>query len=242
MRETAGLDVENPPVAGVTTFIGPGVGGRRRNDTVVMGAVQRRLETLYPYMKGHGQKVSFEAAAMGEELDLSQESLEQLRVCAYLMDIGMIDETIHALIKDCSDTGVDYIQNADLRRAVERHPVIGARKLEELGFPRPIVLAVRHHHEWYNGWGYPDGLSGVAVPLLARILAVADAFTSISSDRPFRLGCTAAEALEEITGYAGVQFDPSIVPALEKIVTQKERATESLVDKTLDLAVDELEA
>ncbi len=236
------MDAENPLSQGETTFISPGVGGRRRNDTVVMGAVQRRLESMYPYMKGHWQRVSFEASAMGEELELSQEQLEQLRVCAYLMDIGMIDESIHALIKDNSETGVDYMQNADLRRAVERHPVIGARKLEELGFPRPIVLAVRHHHEWYNGWGYPDGLSGVAIPLLARMLTVADAFVSIGSDRPFRLGCTPPEALEEIIGYTGVQFDPFVVPALEKIVTQKAHATESLIDKTLDLVVEDLES
>jgi HD-GYP domain-containing protein (c-di-GMP phosphodiesterase class II) len=207
-----------------------------------MGAVQRRLETMYPYMKGHWQRVSFEASAMGEELDIGQEGLEQLRVCAYLMDIGMIDESIHALIQDNRETGVDYMQNADIRRAVERHPVIGSRKLEELGFPRPIVLAVRHHHEWYNGWGYPDGLSGVSVPQLSRILMVADAFVSITSDRPFRSGCSPSEALEEIVGYAGVQFDPYVVPTLEKIVTQKARATESLIDKTLDLAAEEFEA
>lgn len=204
-----------------------------------MGAVQRRLESMYPYLKGHWVRVAFEASAMGEELELSREALEQVRTCAYLMDIGMIDESIHALIATCTESGVDYMQNADIRRAVERHPVLGAKKLEELGFPRPIVLAVRHHHEWYNGWGYPDGLSGVAVPLLARILTVADAFVSITSERPFRSGCTPAEALEEIVGYAGVQFDPWVVPALEKIVTQKAHATESLIDKTLDLALEE---
>lgn len=215
--------------------------GRRLNDTVVMGAVQRRLEALYPYMKGHWQRVVFEAAAMAEELDLSHEALEQLRVCGYLMDIGMIDESIHAHVKGCTLSGVDYMQDAEVRRAVERHPVLGANKLEELGFPRPIVLAVRHHHEWYNGWGYPDGLSGVAIPLIARLLAVADAFVSITSDRPFRSGCTPSEALEEIVGYSGVQFDPWVVPALEKIVTQKAYATESLIDKTLDLAVEEQE-
>jgi len=219
------------------TFIGPGVHGRRRNDTVVMGAVQRRLESLYPYQKGHWQRVSFEASAMGEELDLSREALEQLRTCAYLMDIGMIDESIHGFVAGSTESGNDYMQNADIRRAVERHPVLGAKKLEELGFPRPIVMAVRHHHEWYNGWGYPDGLSGVAIPLLARILMASDAFVSITSERPFRSGCTPAEALDEIIGYAGVQFDPWVVPALEKIVTQKAHATESLIDKTLDLAL-----
>jgi len=221
------------------TFIGPRAQGRRRNDTVVMGAVQRRLEAMYPYQKGHWQRVSFEASAMGEELELSREALEQLRICAYLQDIGMIDESIHALVSGCTDSGVDYMQNADVRRAVERHPVLGARKLEELGFSRPIVLTVRHHHEWYNGWGYPDGLSGVAIPLLARILMVSDAFVSITSERPFRSGCTPAEALDEIIGYAGVQFDPWVVPALEKIVTQKAHATESLIDKTLYLALEE---
>jgi len=182
------------------TFVGMPGGGQRRNDTVIMGAVQRRLEAMYPYMKGHWQRIAFESAALGEELDLSQDALEQLRMCAYLMDIGMIDESIHALTVNCSQTGVDYMQNPDVRRTVERHPVMGARKLEELGFPRSIILAVRHHHEWYNGWGYPDGLSGVAIPLLARLLAVADAFVSITSDRPFRQGCTPAEALDEIIG------------------------------------------
>ena len=127
----------------------------------------------------------------------------------------------------------------NIRRAVERHPVLGAKKLEELGFSRPIVLAVRHHHEWYNGWGFPDGLSGVAIPLLARILMVTDAYVSITSERPFRDGCSPLEALDEITGYAGVQFDTWVVPALEKIVTQKAHESDSLLDKTLDLAIEE---
>jgi HD-GYP domain-containing protein (c-di-GMP phosphodiesterase class II) len=236
------LDSGEPQILGETTYIGMGVKGRSGNDTVVMGAVQRRLEMMYPYMKGHWQQVSFEAGAMGEELDLSREAMEQLRICAYLMDMGMIDETIHALIKDNTETGVDFMQNADIRRAIERHPVLGARKLEELGFSQPIVQGVRHHHEWYNGWGYPDGLSGVSIPLPARILMVADAFVSMTSDRPFRPAGTVEEALDEIDSYTGVQFDPYVVPALEKVVTQKSHETDSLIDRTLDLAAEEFEA
>jgi HD-GYP domain-containing protein (c-di-GMP phosphodiesterase class II) len=236
------LDSGEPRILGETTYIGMGVKGRSGNDTVVMGAVQRRLEMMYPYMKGHWQQVSFEAGAMGEELDLSREAMEQLRICAYLMDMGMIDETIHALIKDNTETGVDFMQNADIRRAIERHPVLGARKLEELGFSQPIVQGVRHHHEWYNGWGYPDGLSGVSIPLPARILMVADAFVSMTSDRPFRPAGTVEEALDEIDSYTGVQFDPYVVPALEKVVTQKSHETDSLIDRTLDLAAEEFEA
>jgi HD-GYP domain-containing protein (c-di-GMP phosphodiesterase class II) len=236
------LDSDELQILGETTYIGTGIRGRRSNDTVVMGAVQRRLETMYCYMKGHWQRVSFEAGAVGEDLDLGQEALDQLRVSAYLMDIGMIDETIHALVNDNTDTGVDYMQSADVRRAVERHPVLGARKLEELGFPRPIVQAVRHHHEWYNGWGYPDGLSGVSIPMLARVLMVADAYVSLMSDRPFRAACNQEEALEEIVSYTGIQFDPYVVPVLERIVTHKSRETESLIDKTMDLTAEEFEA
>jgi len=216
------------------TAVSHGTNGRRRNDTVVMGAVQRKLEALYPYMDGHWQRIAFEAAALGEEIDLSTETLEQLRECAYLMDIGMIDESIHALVANCTKTGVDYMQNPDIRRSVEKHPVIGAQRLKELGFPEPIVLAVRHHHEWFNGWGYPDGLAGQAVPVLARVLAVVDAFVSVTSDRPFRAACTQAEALEEINGYSGVQFDPMVVPALEKVVRRKNHVIKSLLDKTLE--------
>lgn len=223
-------------------FTSPDERIKRRNDTVLMGAVQRRLEALYPYLKGHWNRVAFEAAGIGSELGLSQEALEQLRVCAYLMDIGMLDEQIHSLVATCTESGVDYMQNPEIRRAVERHPVVGAKKLEELGFARPVVLGVRHHHEWYNGWGYPDGLSGVAIPILARLLAVADAFVSIQSERPFRAGCSPAEALEEIVSYSGIQFDPWIVPALEKIVTQKAQSPESIIDKSLDIALEEEES
>lgn len=220
----------------------PPTRGRERNDTVVMGAVQRRLESLYPYMKGHWQRIAFEGAGICEELELSRDDLELFRTCAYLMDIGMIDDSIHALVAKCTDKGVDYMQNAEIRRAVERHPILGSIKLEELGFPKPVVLAVRHHHEWYNGWGYPDGISGVKIPAISRILSVTDAFVSLTSDRPFRYSCPAEEALEEIIGYSGVQFDPWVVPALEKVVTQDSHATESLIDRGMDLDEEEFEA
>ncbi|MDD5748363.1 MAG: HD domain-containing protein [Actinomycetota bacterium] len=227
-------DLLGEPEEGEIFFTATDKQPKRLNDTLVMRAVQRRLEALYPYLQGHWQRVAFEAAGLGRVLELSQEALQQVRKCAYLMDIGMLHESIHSLIATCTEAGVDYMQDADARRYVEKHPVIGADKLHELGFPRTIVLAVRHHHEWYNGWGYPDGLSGVAIPLLSRLLAVADAFVSIQSDRPYRSGCTATEALEEIVSYSGIQFDPWIVPALDKIVTQKVQKQETLLDKPLE--------
>lgn len=211
---------------------------KRLNTTVVMGAVQRRLEGLYPYMRGHWQEVALKSAAIAEELGLGAEEIEQVRVCAYLMDVGMTDESISSVLRECTETGTDYM-SSDVRRATERHPVIGAAKLEKLGFPREIVLGVRHHHEWYNGWGYPDGLSGKAIPLISRLLAVADTFVALGEERPYRLACTPSEALEEISGYSSVQFDPEIVSSLEKIVTQKVWDAETLIDKTIDIPTEE---
>ena len=210
--------------------------GEEHAEGIILVTVLRRLETLYPFMAGHWQQVAFEAFAIGEELDLSREALEQLRSCAFVMDIGMIDESIHFLVAAEAESGLDYMQNPDTRKLVERHPVLGSRKLEELDFAAEVVSAVRHHHEWFNGWGYPDGLSGVTIPMLSRVLAVSDAFVSTTRDLPYKAGCGEAEALEEIVGYAGVQFDPWVVPALEKVVNRKNAGPECLIDRTIDLA------
>lgn len=209
---------------------------KKLNVTMLMGAVQRRLEGLYPYMKGHWQKVAFESAVIGEELGLGAEEIEQVRVCAYLMDIGMTDYSISSVLADCTKTGTDYM-GSDVRRATELHPVIGAAKLEKLGFPREIVLGVRHHHEWYGGWGYPDGLSGKAIPLISRCLAVADTFVALGEERPFRAACTTPEALEEILSYSPVQFDPEVVEALERVVAKRVQDTETFIEKTIDFPI-----
>lgn len=207
---------------------------------IILGTVLRRLESMYPFMAGHWQQVALQAFSTGEELDLSREALEQLRTCAIIMDIGMLDDSIHSMVAAEVDRGLDFMQNPDIRLAVERHSVLGSRKLEELGFEGEVVRAVRYHHEWFNGWGYPEGLSGVTIPLLSRVLSVADAFVSITRDVPFRAGCGEAEALEEIVGYAGVQFDPWVVPALEKAVGRKAATADCLID--IELTLEEFEA
>lgn len=207
-------------------------------EELIEGFLQR-LEAQYPYMEGHWRRVALQAWSMGEALDLGREALDRLRTCSLVLDIGMLDDAIYSLVAADAENGVDFMQNPDVRLVVERHPIIGARMLEELGFPGEVTAAVRHHHEWYNGWGYPDGLSGVTIPMLARILAVADAFVNITRDQPFRAGCEDAEALEEIVGYAGVQFDPWVVPALQKAVSGEAGVPESLIDRTIDLALEE---
>jgi len=110
---------------------------------------------------------------------------------------------------------------------IRTHAVAGARLLEAAGLPAAVVVAVRHHHEFFNGIGYPDRLAAEDIPLAARILAVADAFHAITSDRPHRSARTCAEALEELERFAGIQFDPLLVKIFAGLVRAEapERAT-----------------
>jgi len=100
---------------------------------------------------------------------------------------------------------------------VKRHPVVGARIVEPARFPPQVVAAIRHHHEDWSGGGYPDGLAGEEIPLLARIISAADAYDAMTSDRPYRRARTAEEAIEELHRKAGRQFDPRVVEAFLRI-------------------------
>jgi HD-GYP domain-containing protein (c-di-GMP phosphodiesterase class II) len=119
--------------------------------------------------------------------------------------------------------------NEEERALVEQHPVIGARMLEPVDLPRAISVSIRHHHEWWDGGGYPDQLSGEEIPLISRIIGVADAFDAMSSDRPYRKALPRRAVIDEFERFAGVQFDPLI--AKELIATLE--AMDEDVDLTL---------
>jgi HD-GYP domain-containing protein (c-di-GMP phosphodiesterase class II) len=97
------------------------------------------------------------------------------------------------------------------RVAVERHPVIGVALVDPLGLPAEVSMAIRHHHEWWDGRGYPDGLYGNQIPLAARIVSIADAYDAMTSDRPYRRALSQEIALDELKRFSGVQFDPVLV-------------------------------
>ncbi len=105
---------------------------------------------------------------------------------------------------------------------MRHHPLIGANILKPVAFPWAITPIVRHHHEHFDGTGYPAGLKGEEIPLLARILTAADSYEAMTADRPYRRGLSAEAALEELRTCAGTQFDPRIVSLLVSIVTEEE--------------------
>jgi trehalose 6-phosphate phosphatase len=180
----------------------------------VIKAVELGLEEAYPYMEGHAERVAREAGVMAGRLGYCQEDVEDIKDAGRLLDIGMLDPAIHTLVTSTTRSGPAYMREREIRDAVERHPVVGAHRLEALGFSEKVVAAVRHHHEWFNGWGYPDGLAGSDIPLAARILAVSDAYVSMISARPYRAALTERDVIDELIRHAGVQFDPVAVEAL----------------------------
>ena len=100
---------------------------------------------------------------------------------------------------------------AEEQYSIQNHSLIGARILEPVHFLKPIIPAIRHHHENYDGSGYPSGLKGTAIPLKARIVKISDAWDAMTSDRPYRKALSQSKALEQLTQYSGIQFDPELV-------------------------------
>jgi putative nucleotidyltransferase with HDIG domain len=173
-----------------------------------------------PYTRGHSDRVADYARAIAERLGLAGEQCTALEMAAYLHDIGKIGISEEILRKPGA--------LGDEEMAVMRHhPLIGASILRPVAFPWPIAPVVRHHHERYDGTGYPAGLAGEEIPMLARILTVADAYEAMTSDRPYRAGRTASEAVGELKRCASLQFDPRAVEALiDEIAARSDAASE----------------
>jgi len=152
-------------------------------------------------MRGHARRVAFYAGMLADRLNLSLAEQEHIRLAAFLHDLGKVGVPSELLVRP---TALD----AHERALIQRHPAIGARLLEPLDLPASVALAVRHHHEWWDGTGYPDELAGEEIPLVSRIVAVADAFDAMSTDRPYRAALARHIVVDELKRFAGVQFDP----------------------------------
>lgn len=174
------------------------------------GAVVTTISALLDARDGstslHSRAVMECAVLIARELGLDPSDVEAVRVAALLHDVGKIAVADALLQKPGPLTDEEWA-------AMRQHPTLGQRLLGGLPLPPATVRAVRHHHERYDGRGYPDGLAGAAIPLSARIIVVADAFHAMTSDRPYRRRCTLARARAEIVRCAGSHFCPRVVDA-----------------------------
>lgn len=166
------------------------------------------LESKEPYTSGHSERVSFYADLIAQEMHLSAEEKENLQIATLLHDIGKIGVSNHVLEK------TDLNENESLN--LRQHPLKGAKLIEPLAFPAMVISAIKHHHERWDGKGYPDGLAGENIPLLARIISLADSYDAMTTDRPYREGLSTKKVFEELEKNAGSQFDPQIVSILLK--------------------------
>ncbi len=183
----------------------------KERSTAAMESLSATVDARDAYTAGHSRRVQQLALAIGRELGLSQAELDLLGHAALFHDIGKLAIPDAILLKPASLTEEEW----DL---MQRHADEGARIIDRLGFLNDAVPAIRHHHERYDGTGYPDRLRGEEIPLGARIIHVADALDSMLTTRIYRAARPATEALEELRRAAGTQFCPRCVAALERIL------------------------
>lgn len=185
----------------------------RDNYFKTIQALVRAIEAKDTYTEGHSTRVAEYSVAIAEELGLKDDLVEGIRYTAILHDVGKIGISEAILNKQGKLEDSEW-------EAVRNHPVIGEKIVKDIDFLYDIHLGVRHHHERYDGKGYPDGLKGEEIPLVARVIAVADSFDAMTSDRTYRRGKNVSEALAELRRVAGTQLDQTAVEAFIKVYPQ----------------------
>jgi putative nucleotidyltransferase with HDIG domain len=178
-------------------------------------ALAAAIDAKDPYTKGHSERVAQLSVALAQDLHLSDRDIENIEYTALLHDIGKIGIDDRILGKNDSLTSEEY-------KKIKEHTIMGAKIIEPVDFLKNSYQAIYHHHERYNGNGYPDGLKSENIPILARIIAVADAYDAMGSDRPYRKKLSKEKILKEFTEQSGKQFDPQIVNAL-MLIFKRER-------------------
>jgi HD-GYP domain-containing protein (c-di-GMP phosphodiesterase class II) len=171
------------------------------------------LETKDPYSIGAAGRVTDIVLALGEWMRLESTELQSLHVAAILHDIGM---GMAAGPLGASSRPLSTIDRGMLRA----HPRVAAEVLSQLPALEAVVPIVYHHHEHFDGHGYDGGLAGEAIPLGSRILAVVDAYVAMTGERPYRRALPPREALDELNAKSGTQFDPEVVEALKRLLTE----------------------
>ncbi len=183
---------------------------RRDLESILVRQVGKELDRLLPWQAGHGQGTAAIALLIGRAAHLTDEDLHQLKLASLLHDIGIL------MLPPCLQTRREWIE-PDAYVTIQNHPRLGATLLEPFSFLREATVMIAHHHERWDGSGYPYGLRGHFIPLGARILALADTFEAIQvpdvCDRPLRDRI----ALRILQVASGTQFDPCVVDILVEL-------------------------
>jgi putative nucleotidyltransferase with HDIG domain len=171
------------------------------------------LEAKDPYTKEHSKRVTEVALAIAEEMGATEDEMESIGFAGMLHDIGKIGVRDSVLLKPGRLTAAEF-------EVIKMHPAIGEQIVEPLGLIQAERDIIRSHHERMDGTGYPDGLMGDQIPLLARIVAVADAYDAMTSTRPYREALGEEYALEEFERGRGRQHDPAVIDALHRVLAK----------------------
>jgi diguanylate cyclase (GGDEF)-like protein/PAS domain S-box-containing protein len=178
--------------------------------SAIVQALMKTLEARDFITEGHGERLQDIVISLGVVLGLSERNLANLRLLAQFHDIGKVGIPDRILFKPGSLTDEEF-------KEMKRHSEIGHRIAQSAPDLQPIADYILRHHEWWNGGGYPLGLKEESIPLECRILAIADAYDAMTSDRPYRKAMSQKQAFDELNKNSGIQFDPKLVPIFIKV-------------------------
>lgn len=200
LADEAGIAIENAKLYGSV----------KRTYFETVQALSRAIEASDEYTRGHSDRVTKISMEIAKHLKLGRKRIETLKFAGILHDIGKIGVIKEVLHKPAKLSDLEFA-------LIKNHPAMGEEIIKPVAFLDNIRPVIRHHHERFDGRGYPDGLAGNDIPLLSRIIAVADTFDAMTSHRPYRSALSSEAAIAEIKKCAGTQFDPEIVQAFLEI-------------------------
>jgi putative nucleotidyltransferase with HDIG domain len=182
-------------------------------------ALLKALECKDDYTFGHSMRVAFYSLQLGKEYGLSDEELYDLELAALFHDIGKIGVPDSVLLKPARLDEEEFLK-------MKKHPELSAEILKGFAPFEEAAKFAKHHHERYDGRGYPDGMAGEDIPLYSRIILIADTFDAMTSTRPYRKGLPYEVAFEELREFAGSQFDPNLVEFFIKAMERDQAANQ----------------
>jgi len=226
---TIALVYDNIGIWGLIIFIIPLVIARQANQSYInmrqtyldtMASLSMAIDAKDPYTRGHSSRVADYVALLARELKWKEKQIEFIHYVATIHDIGKIAVPETILNKESLLTAEEY----DI---MKQHSSAGAKMIENLKLFLGSSNIIKHHHERYDGTGYPDGLKGDDIPEGSRLLFVADAFDAMTSTRPYRKAMNQDEAIKELKDFAGTQFDPKMVDAFIRVISKCNLKTDS---------------